>query len=315
MALKSLITSSIYTFAEQATNQSLTQTIMAYSLRKNGTIEIEYEMIEDVMSDITSRTSPYFAKYAIDKLVKSGKIKMVYNDQMRLTNAIPFFRKQENGRVCIVVNITNFCTMHKDGRINIAPNTLYAMLLSAAFGLIIDDSILSYARDTYMIYARLFTNIISNLAYVDQLKREKLQYLTTNFYFYNIYGPDKVFTNPYGNLLKYNSKENIAALDAKFKMYGENSSYEDLKTFIESLVRVFPEMKKVTFQNFVDRWSLSYGSTTMFAPEYIPYFFYMLISTACLSGTVNVNKITTEIGVNLNTIYKKIEKNVSDIVD
>jgi hypothetical protein len=316
MATKSLNLTSIYPYVEQASDQSLTNTVMAYSLAKEGTIVVDYDMLDDAMHDITSRTSPFFAKYAIDKLVKSGKLQIVWNDTLRLTNAIPFFRKQEGGnKVSMVVNITNFSTMRQDGSINISSNTLYAMLLAAAFNLTMDDSIMTYVRDVYTMYARLFTNIVANLSFMDQIKKEKIQYLASNFFYYSVYGPSKTFTNPYIQTLRYNSKEAIVALDAKFQMYGDDSAYDNLKIFIENLNKVFPEMKSLTFKNFVDRWAASYGSSTLFASEYLPYFFYMIISTACLSPTVNVNKIAMEIQSTIVPVYKRIEKNVSDMAE
>jgi hypothetical protein len=315
MPIKPLNTASLYAYAEQASNQNLTNTVMAYSLLKNGTIEVQPEMIEEVMYDITSRTSPFFAKYNIDKLVKTGKLQIVYNESTRLTNAIPFFRKQINGKTVMVVNITNFASMRQDGTINMSSNTLYAMLLSAAFSMLLDGSILSYARETHVMYSRLFTNIIANLSYMDQMKKEKIQYLASNYFYYSIYGPDKVFINPYKTSLRYNSKEAIAALEGKLQMYGDDSAYESLEIFIGNLIKIFPEMKKLTFKNFIDRWTASYGSSTLFAPEYMPYFFYMLISTACLSPAVNINKISMEVATNLTSIYKKIESSVNDMFE
>lgn len=315
MALKPLNLTSTYAYAERASNQSLTNIVMAYTLGKNGTIQVDQEMLGDALYEITSRTSPFQSKYAIDKLVKTGKLQIVYNESLRLTNAIPFFRKQENGKTSMVVNITNFSTMRKDGTIAMSPNVLYAMLLSAAFNLNIEGSILSYARDAYVMYSRLFTNIIANLAYMDQVKKEKIQFLASNFFYYSIYGPDKAFQNPMRENLRYNSKEAIAALDAKFQMYGDESAYQSLEVFIVNLNKVFPEMKKLTYKNFIDRWTSSYGSSTLFASEYIPYFFYMIISTACLSSAVNVNKISMEVSTNLSNMYRKIQQQVNEYAD
>ncbi len=313
MSLRSLNTTSIYKYAEDASGNKLTNIVMGYSLHKNGTIKLSYEDMEDVMYQITNRTSPFFSKYAVEHLVKIGRIEVVYNtnDQYRLTNAIPFFKRNIGNKTTIIVNVTNFASMNDDGSIRIAENTMYALLLSAAFCLEIDGKIQSFMKDVYSMYARLFTNVISNLAYLDNIKKEKIQYLATNFFFYQINSPERSFVNPMKDKLKYNSLENIQYMENSIPMYGDYSSYENLEVFIETLVKVFPEMKKVSFKNFIDRWSLSYGSSTLFACEYIPYFFYMIISAGCLSPIVNISKISTEIAVNLGSVNKKIEMSVN----
>jgi hypothetical protein len=313
MALKPLNLTSLYRYAEQGGGKGITDVVMAYSLGKNGTIRVEGEMIEDVMRDITSRTSPFFAKYAIERLVKNGKIQIVYNDTLRLTNAVLFFRKREGSKEVVVVNITNFSSMRQDGTIKINSNDFYAILLTAAFSLTLDSSIMSYTRDAYVMYARLFTNVISSLAsYMDNVKKEKIQYLATNFFLYNVYGPDRAFVNPMKSTLRYNSKETMMALETKFPMYTENSAYESLETFIQAIATAFPEMKQLTLKNFVDRWCKAYGSAALFAPEHIPYFFFMIIATACMSDTINVRKISTEIQTNLTGMYKRIEQQVDE---
>lgn len=313
MGLKPLNLTSLYSYAERGSGTSITDVVMAYSLGKNGTIRVEGEMIEDVMRDITARTSPFFAKYAIERLVKNGKIQIVYNDNLRLTNAVLFFRKREGTKEVIVVNITNFASMRADGTIKINSNDFYAILLTAAFSITLDSSIMSYAKEAYVMYARLFTNVVSSLAsYMDNVKKEKVQYLATNFFLYNIYGPDRAFVNPMKAHLRYNSKETMMALEAKFPMYTDNSAYDNLEAFIAAMADAFPEMKQLTLKNFVDRWCKAYGSAALFAPEYIPYFFFMIIATACMSDTINVRKISTEVSTNLTAMYKKIEQQVND---
>jgi hypothetical protein len=304
---------SIYQYSEEATDQSISKTLFAYGQLKGGTIDVTYDMIEDVMYDITNRSSPFFSKHAVDKLFKEGKIQLVYNDQMKLTTAIPFFRKNDNGRVVTIINVTNYSKMTQNGQVKILPNILYALMLTAAFTSELDNSILSFARDMYVIYSRLFANITSNLTYLDQIKKEKIQYLASNYFYYQIYGEGSSFSNPYLTSLKYNSKETMVSLDSKFPLDHDNFAYKDIKTFIENINKVFPEMKKFTFKNFIDRWATSYGSATLFAPEYIPYLFYMLVATACMSPTVSVNKISIETADKLGSIYKRIEQFVSDM--
>jgi len=312
MAITPLNLTSVFSYAEEASGKDLTKIIMAYSLGKNGTIILDYDMVADVMSEITSRTSPFASKYVVDKLVKNGSIEIVYNDQLRLTTAIPFFRKIVNGKPILVVNASNYGKIIKDNTLRVSPNILYASLLSAAYFSIIDQTIISLARDLAPIYAKLFSNIVSSLGYMDNIKKEKFNFLATNFFYYSIYGETNRFTNPMYNHIKYNSEDVIKALDAKIPMYTEDSGYKDLKTFIDHLSRVFPEMKKLNYKNFIDRWVTSYGSSTLFACEFIPYFIYMLISAAVMSTTVNLNKISIEVGDQLMTVYRKIEQKVSD---
>lgn len=303
---------SVFAYAEEASDSNLTKTVMAYSLGKNGTITLDYDAVADAMMDVTNRTSPFPSKYVIDRLVKSGQLELVYNDQQRLTTAVPFFRRVVNEKPVMVINVTNFGKLGQDNILRISPNILYASLLSAAFSTIIDQTIITFARDIAPIYARLFSNVVSNLGFMDNIKKEKFNFLITNFFYYQIYGHDQMFTNPMYDQLRYNSKEVIKALDSKIPMYTDDSGYKNLKIFIDNLARVFPEMKKLNYKNFIDRWVTSYGSSTLFATEYIPYFFYMIISAAVMSPTVNLNKISIEVGDQLTSLYRKIEQKVSD---
>jgi len=303
---------SVFSYAEEASGQSLTSIVMAYSLGKNGTMNLNYDQVADAMMDVTNRTSPFPSKYVIDRLVKSGQLQLVYNDDTKLTVAIPFFRKVVEGKTSMVVNVTNFAKLDNDNMLRVSPNILYAGLLSAAFATILDQTIITFARDVASIYARLFSNIVSNLGFMDNTKKEKINFLATNFFYYSIYGNTQMFQNPMYDQLRFNGKEVIKALDSKIPMYTDDSGYKDLKTFIDHLARVFPEMKKLNYKNFIDRWVMSYGPAALFACEYIPFFFYMLISGAVMSPTINLNKINIEVGDQLPSLYRKIEQKVSD---
>lgn len=305
---------SIYRYADEATKGDLQKTLFAYSLIKEGTIRVEYDMIRDAMLDITNRTSPYPSKYAVDELVKKGVLQLVYNTHKKLTVAIPFFRKSDGGKPVMVINITNFSRMDASGNITIQPNVLYAYLLTAAYCLDIEHHLPSITRDMYIIYARLFSNVVSSLSYMDMIKKEKIQFLASNFFFYHING-DNHFDNPYYNNLRYNGKDAIKYVDSKFPMYTDHSAYKDMQTFIENIVLTFPEMKKLTFKNFIDAWSRSLGASTLFASEYMPYFIYMLISTAVTSPTLSIHKVSMEAGDNLSKIYRSIESRVTDMLN
>lgn len=304
---------SLYQFGEEASGQTLTTTIIDYSRGAKGTEFLTYEQVEDAMADITSRTSPFQSKTVIDRLVRNGFLKIVYNDETRLTTAVPFFRTTINGKVSMIVNITNYSKIKQDGRLQVNPNTLYAFLLSAAYASFMEDTLLSSARDVSTIYARLVSNVISNLGFMDNLKKEKFNFLAINFYYYSIYPKGNLIMNPMYGKFRYNSADIMKALDAKIPMgaYGD-SGYRNLQIFIENLKELFPEMKKLNFKNFIDRWATSYGSAALFAPEYIPYFFFMLIATAVMAPVVNINKISLEAGDGLTAIYRSIEHRVTD---
>lgn len=305
---KALSDTSIYKYTELMSNSGKLSNIIKNILdEKRGAIYVTEDQMEDVFYKIRHKSFNFQAKFAILQLFRKGIIRLIYNDKVKLTVAIPFFKyKMEDGGFGVVVNISNYAKLNHDGSISIDPLTLYCLMLSAVFSLTNSDSLLAY-NGIPELYASLMVNVVSRMVNMNQTNKDKIRFVFTKFAYMQLGVQENRASEAAAKEIKYLDKYSIEQIDLAFP----STVYENLETLVDYMKKAFPEFESITFGLLFEKWMRAYGECTAFGVEYFPYFvntFNALITNA--NAIANVKAIEKEANRNskkLVMLFNRIE--------
>lgn len=313
--LHSLSDASVFKYSEVMGSHKISNLIRDIVSEKNGTIYVTENQLEDVLYKIRHKSFNFSAKFAVLNLFKHGVIKLIYTEKVKLTVAVPYFKyKMPTGGLGVIVNISNHARMKSDGTITIDPLVLYSLMLSAAFSLVIDKNMGLITHNALPeLYSSLFVNVMARIVNLDQLKRDKLKFISTKFMYIQSGVNESAASVSAGrdvrNLDKFALEQVDLSIPAK--------AYTNLETLIEGINNAFPEFSGLSLATFFDKWMRSYGETTAFACEYVPFFVTVFVAlvTNC-NSLINVKAIEKEANRHnskLIMLFNRIESTVTDM--
>lgn len=313
--LHSLSDVSTFKYSELMASQKITNIIKNIVSEKNGTIYVTEEQLEDVLYKIRHKSFNFSAKFPVLNLFKKGVIKLIYTEKIKLTVAVPFFKfKMQNGGFGVIVNISNYARMKSDGSITIDPLVLYSLMLSAAFSLVIEKNLGVIVNNAIPeLYSSLFVNVMARIVNLDQVKRDKLKFISSKFLYMQAGVDEKSASVSAGKDVRTLDKFSLEQVDLSVPA----KSYENLESLIDGINQAFPEFNGLSLAVFFDKWMRSYGESTAFACEYIPFFITVFISlvTNC-NSLINVKAIEKEANRHnskLVMLFNRIENIVTDM--
>ena len=127
--------------------------------------------------------------------------------------------------------------------------------------------------------ARCFSDLVTyiidflRLSSIDNL-REKTKYLSTKYYLTNILGkPESESIEEKALQISGLSKRQVEVMNLQL----ENNWNLNIKTFVDSLAKVFRIENRLTLDVFIDKWMYLYGPGTHYATELYTSFANMMI--------------------------------------
>jgi hypothetical protein len=292
--LKQLSETTVYTYADSMmSGDGITTKIRNLMAGPgHGTTVVTSDMLTDVLYNMRHKSFNFMAKFAVIELFEKGTIELVYNEQNRIPSAVPFFRRKlAHGGYVVVVNISNFSVMKPDGSIHMDALVLYTLMLSAAFSLNIDRNIDSVLGGVPQLYGSLTTNVISRMVNLDQIKRSKILFIFTKFFYMQVGVAETRASEKAASDIKYLDKFLLEQTDLAMPV----DAYDNLENLIAALNNAFPEFDGLQLGTFFDRWLRSYGEMGAFALEYVPFFYTMIIALVCnCNSLINIKSIEKE---------------------
>ena len=308
LANKTLSSTSIYKYTELMSNSNKLQSIISNMLsEKQGAIFPTAEQMEDVFYKIRHKSFNFQAKFAVLDMFRRGIIRLVYNDKVKLTVAIPFVKyKMENGGFGVIVNISNYARINTDGTVNIDPLTLYCLMLSAAYSLKPEETVLAY-NGIPELYGALFTNVLSRIVNLNLMNKDKVKFVATKFAYMQLDVSEDRASVAAAKEIKSLDKYAIEQIDLSFPAV----VYSDIESLINHMRKIFPEFNNITLGIFFEKWMRTYGEGSAFAIEYMPLFVHIFngLITNC-NSIVNVKSIEKEAGKNsrkMVLLFNRIE--------
>lgn len=312
--MKSLSETSVFKYAETMGSNKITSCIKAIINEKQGAIYPTEEQLEDVFYKIRHKSFNYSGKFTVMDLYRKGVIKLVYNDKVNLTVAVPFFKyKMPTGGFGVIVNISNYAKLDKDGMVKIDPLILYTLMLTGAFSLIENSNTNLLANSGLVeLYSELMINVINKLVNVDQVRKEIYKFIFSKFMLMQLGLSEERATASAKNIVKLD-ESTIESVDLSCPI----SAFKDLETLINHMKSIFQDMNNVTLGILFDKWMRSYGEATAFAIENITMFEFLFVAliTNC-NGLVNIKSIERSANrhsTKLVTLFNKMETLISEI--
>jgi len=312
--MKSLSESSVFKYAEMMGSNKITSCVKNVISEKQGAIYPTEEQLEDVFYKIRHKSFNYSGKFSIIDLFRKGVIKLVYNEKIKLTVAVPFFKyKMSTGGFGVIVNISNYAKVDTDGIVKIDPLILYALMLSGAFSLVDNNNISLLANNGLIeLYAELMVGVLNKLVNVDKVRKEMYKFIFSKFMLIQLgYSEDRA-TSGAAAIIELD-QSTIDSIDLSCP----TSVFSNLETLIDHLKTIFTDMNNVTLGILFDKWMRSYGETTAFAIENISMFNMLFIALITNSNSlVNIKAIEKSANrhsTKLVTLFNKMENIVTEM--
>ena len=312
--MKSLSESSVFKYAELMGSNKITTCIKNLVSEKQGAKFITEENMEDVFYQMRHKSFNYAGKFTVIDLFKKGVIRLVYNDRVSLTVAVPFFKyKMTTGGFGVIVNITNYAKIDSNGNVKIDPLVLYTLMLSGAFSLVEDNNVSLLSNNGLIdFYSELMIAVLAKLINMDINKRETFRFIFTKFMYMQLGNSEDRASAAAKTSVKLDAST-IEAVDLSCP----TAVYDNLETLINHLKTVFTDMNSATLGILFDKWMRSYGEASAFAIENISMFTMLFIALITNSNSLvnikaiekNANRHSTK----LITLFNKIETVVSEI--
>ena len=312
--MKSLSESSVFKYAELMGSNKITTCIKNLVNEKQGATFITEEKMEDVLYQMRHKSFNYSGKFAIIDLFKKGVIRLVYNDKVKLTVAVPFFKyKMATGGFGVIVNITNYARVNSDGTIKIDPLVLYTLMLSGAFSLVEDNNMSLLSNNGLVdFYAELVIATLAKLVNLDLTKRETFRFIFSKFMYMQLGNSEDRASAAAKTSVKLD-QSTIETIDLSCP----TAIYANLETLINHLRTIFTDMNGITLGILFDKWMRTYGEASAFAIENISMFTMLFIALITNSNSlVNIKSIERNANrhsTKLITLFNKIETIVSEI--
>lgn len=313
--MKSLSDSSIFKYAEAMGSNKITNCIKNLIDEKNGAIFPTEENLEDVFYNIRHKSFNYSGKFAIIELFRKGIIKLVYNERVKLTVAVPFFKyKMATGGYGVIVNISNYAKRDaKDGSIKIDHYLLYSLMVSGAFSLVSNKytSLLAFGG-LVELYSELVVNVLAKLITIDTTRKEMYKFIFSKFMYIQLgYAEDA--SSAAAEKLVSLDKASIENIDLSCPI----AVFNDLESLINHIKTIITDANNITLGIVFDKWMKSYGEFSAFALEDINSFVSVFVAliTNC-NNLVNIKaieKCANRHSSKMITLFNKIESIVSDL--
>lgn len=278
--------------------------------------ELDSSNLQEVFSKIRMRSFKYPAKSTLLKMFDSGRMKLVYLQGSIPTEGqfgatIPFYlQKAENGGYVIVINLTTFADMDKLDNIKIDPITLYTLMLSGANYLAINRTINTIKDGIPELFAAMFVNVLGRMTTMNN--KLSLMYLAMKYMDIQLGADEERASRNCTAKIKSLSAPVLRNLDEQLPI----DAYEGIREFVDAISQTFPEYNDVTFGDFFNTWTSTFGETASLSMEFIPMMYTMLISMVMNSTITNYRSIESDMGRNdklIQSTFNKIEKSINNI--
>lgn len=256
----------------------------------------------------------FASKSAVMSDIDSGKVIPMYaKTNYTIPSTIPAYLYNNNGKACVVVNISNNATVNKqnDKEYNIDSKALFALLQAGTIAATCYEKYKRIKMSTQVIksgaasYSRLFTKVLNKLYALNTVpdKLESAHFVTGLFFLVNVLGLDpKSETTIKYALVACKDPAMVPAKMLIAKMKLEN--FKDINTFISTLPDVMPIFKGIETKVFLDNYLQMYSPQMLLSLEYFPIFMHNMAAAYVGAYMNNQHSIEQTCGNDLDALYK-----------
>lgn len=278
--------------------------------------KVSFEKMSDTMEIIRKKFN-FNMKADIMELLNNDKIIIVYNRENAMPRFMNVFGKKVNGEVVVLVDITAYANIDKNGNIDIFPRTLYGLLQNAMILYYVTTKFhkIEISNPLATFSARAYTKLVCGIMdkilgiNINPTRSDIAYYLTAKYFLINVYGYEgnegtindfarnATINNTELNLLKEIENE----LDTK-------KLYSNFMNFMEEISRL-DGFHSLQFRSFMEQYLRQYGEASLLSVDYLPSFLALIMGTnvsAQLNKDYIISSICSKEAVRITTEFAKI---------
>ena len=273
---------------------------------------LDKKLLEDELYTISKRYN-YPIKNKVISDIESGLIVPVLNkERVKLPTALPAYLYKDQDKIVAVVNFTNYVSKTMDDTLHGDTRQIFACLQTGTITLgcfhkwnqIVSNQEVN--KLGALMYAKMFVKVLDKMFAVnlDNIKADKLKFIAARFYIEKLLGKPwsesamntclTVCSNTTRNtIISFNNELNPKAFDR-------------LDNLIEMISERIEGCSGLTIRAFLDTFMRMYGTSAIFALEYLPLFFHAIFSVAVGAHLNSEFMIESLMGKDIERLYNAV---------
>ena len=276
---------------------------------------LKLEDIEENLTVIQKRFN-YSLKNQVLNDLTNGNLKLMYNkDKFNLPYSMPCFLYQDSkGKVLSVINLNLYGVRRsRTDLFDVENRALYALMQTGYIFLYsfknwssinMNQTIL---KTGCSIYSKLFTKVLDKMFAVNlnPLKGDKIRFVAAKFFLMNIMeksSSEIVDNMAYSVTTGQTAKTTLFAFSDEFKA----ESFTSFDLFIMELAERVDGLRNLTIREYINQFMKMYGSSTLFALDFFPFFCHMIFSSMVGAHFNSEYVIETVVGKEAEKFYNTL---------
>lgn len=281
--------------------------------------EVSVDKLHDNIYEINKRFTFSLKPHIITDL-QNGKLTPVYNSSptVNIPSSIPAILTIKDGKIRCFVNLSNHSKKNKEDELVIDNNKLFVLLQAGEVYLLTYEYFTRLQRDSDIIkygselYSKMFTNILNKkfAINIDDTRYSQVLFLTSKFFLINVLGKEpSIEVDNYS--LRNCKIASTSLIDGVNRTFNP-SDYSKLKNFIEALAVNIRGLEKLTVRGYLDSFANTYGPSTLFALEFLPFFLNTVFSVI-IGAFVNQQYVLENLfGKSADRLYNRFANITND---
>lgn len=299
----------LFQFQDKASN--LKDKMLSYTPSLDN---LDLALLEDEMNTISKRFSFPLKNKIVDDVTSKNRVVPVFNkDRIKIPTFIPAYLYNYDGKVISIVNLTTYGAKTKEGEFHIDTRQLFACLQTGSIILGCYENWNSITMNQTIVklgalsYAKIFTKVLDKMFAInlDPIKADKAKFIAAKFFLTNMLGKsngETVNNLAYSTCLNGTTRATILSFENSLP----ENAYNRLDDFINAITIALEGCHTLTIRTFLDTYIKMFGISSIFALEYLPYFFHMLFSVAVGAHLNSEYLIENLIGKDLDKLYNEV---------
>lgn len=155
-------------------------------------------------------------------------------------------------------------------------------------------------------YAKMFVKVLDRMFAVnlDNIKADKLKFIAAKFYIMKLLGKswNESAINTALTVCSNTTRNTIL----NFSKELDDAAFDRLDKVIELISEVVDGCSGLTVRAYLDTWMRLYGTSTIFALEYLPLFFHTIFSVAVGAHLNSEFVLESLLGKDIDRLYNTV---------
>lgn len=270
------------------------------------------ELLQDDIRTIQKRYNYPIKNRVIDDLNKNRLVPILNKERVKIPTAIPAYLYNDRGNVVAIVNFSNYLSKTQDNIIHGDTRQIFACLQTGSIllgcyekwnTLVSNQEICKLGT---LMYTKIFTKVLDKLfaVNIDSIKSDKIKFIAARFFVTTLLG--KPFTDSTMNLCLSVCSNTTKNTIISFSDTLKEESFERLDKVIELISENIEGCSALNVRTFLESFMRMYGTSSIFALEYLPYFFHMVFSVAVGAHLNSEFIIEGLLGKDIDKLYNAV---------